>query len=61
MVNIPDGNQATGTKNVELAKYVVPLPESETDQRSVVQIFQMNDYEKIFILYMVFTFDVVGL
>ena len=33
MVNIPDGNQATGTKNVELAKYVVPLPESETDQR----------------------------
>ena len=33
MVNIPDGNQATGTKNVELTKYVVPLPESETDQR----------------------------
>lgn len=33
MVNISDGNQATGTKNVELAKYVVPLPESETDQR----------------------------
>jgi len=28
---------------------------------SVVQIFQMNDYEKNFILYMDFTFDVVGL
>ena len=61
MVNIPDGNQATGTKNVELTKYVVPLPESETDHESVVQIFQMNDYEKNFILYMDFTFDVVGL
>lgn len=61
MVNIPDGNQATGTKNVELTKYVVPLPESEPINESVVQIFQMNDYEKNFILYMDFTFDVVGL
>ena len=33
MINIPDGNLASGTKNVELSKYVIPLPESETDQR----------------------------
>lgn len=34
MVNIPNGTQATGTKNVELNKYVVPLPDSETSQRT---------------------------
>ena len=34
IVNIPDGTQASGTKNVELNKYVVPLPDSETSQRT---------------------------
>ena len=34
MVNIPDGNQAAGTMNVALNKYVVPLPDSETSQRN---------------------------
>ena len=34
IVNIPDGTQASGTMNVELNKYVVPLPDSETSQRT---------------------------
>jgi hypothetical protein len=34
MVNIPDGSKASGNKNVELVKYVIPLPESETSQRN---------------------------
>ncbi len=34
MVNIPDGTKATGTMNVDLGKYVVPLPDSETSQRT---------------------------
>ncbi|MDE7373889.1 MAG: RagB/SusD family nutrient uptake outer membrane protein [Odoribacter sp.] len=34
MVNIPDGTLATGTMNVELNQYVVPLPDSETSQRT---------------------------
>lgn len=38
MVNIPDGTQANGTMNVELNKYVVPLPDSETSQRTSTDI-----------------------
>ena len=34
IVNIPNGTQASGTMNVELNKYVVPLPDSETSQRT---------------------------
>ncbi len=34
MVNIPTGAQATGTMNVELPKYVIALPDSETSQRT---------------------------
>lgn len=34
MVNIPDGAQSAGTKNIELNLYVIPLPESETSQRT---------------------------
>lgn len=34
MVNIPNGAQATGMMNVEPAKYVIPLPDSETSQRT---------------------------
>ena len=37
MVNIPDGTQATSTMNVDLTKYVIPLPDSETSQRTDVE------------------------
>ena len=37
LVNIPDGGQATGMKNVDLSKYVIPLPDSETSQRTTVE------------------------
>lgn len=37
LVNIPDGGQATGMKNVDLSKYVIPLPDSETSQRTDIE------------------------
>lgn len=34
MVNIPNGDKASGMMNVDLAKYVIPLPDSETSERT---------------------------